>query len=483
MTNKSDSLMRLKLKMLGGYLSLIILFVIASCIVITGNRKLEKNNHRYAENIDRRSLSEQAFLQLYNLTQLDGIVPIWNDSLMQEYEATEANITTMLDSLAAQLPDTAQARRVREIKTLVGEKKEYLLAIHSDFEQLWDVNGLMKKRMPELIRRANKANERLTDEVSENLQENRHRTAGWRGLFKSKKKADDVTDEANRHALDRAKRQTDEILSSLASEIEQSQEHSTALLYSHMYSLIERNRQLNDKITNLVTAFNDEDSQRRKFGSTHLMQHQQQTIHMIMWIGLAAFLLAVIFFWLLHRDITHRHKDKKELEKSNKHNEELLTLRHNMMLTVSHDLRSPLTAIMGYADLLADTTKDEKCRRYEEAIRQSSDRMLTLLNSLLSYYRLDTGKDEVELVPFRVKDIVGSLLTEYEPLAEMKNISIEGTFIGEDTVVMGDRKRIIQIASNILSNAVKFPRKEPSMSASGMQTIRLPSKCRILARA
>ena len=85
--------------------------------------------------------------------------------------------------------------------------------------------------------------------------------------------------------------------------------------------------------------------------------------------------------------------------------------------------------------------------------------MLTLLNSLLSYYRLDTGKDEVEMVPFKVKDILRSLLTEYEPLAEMKHISIEGTFTGDDTVVMGDRKRIIQIASNLLSNAVKFTKK------------------------
>ena len=72
-----------------------------------------------------------------------------------------------------------------------------------------------------------------------------------------------------------------------------------------------------------------------------------------------------------------------------------------MMLTESHDLHSPLTSIMGYAYLLEETTQDEKCKQYEDAIRQSSDRMLTLLNSLLSYYRLDTGKDEVEMVPFK----------------------------------------------------------------------------------
>ena len=147
------------------------------------------------------------------------------------------------------------------------------------------------------------------------------------------------------------------------------------------------------------------------------------------------------------------------LEQSNRHNEELLTLRRNMMLTVSHDLRSPLTSIMGYADLIAETTTDEKCRQYEEAIKQSSDRMLTLLNTLLSYYRLDTGKDEVDMMPFHVKDVLRTLMAEYEPLAAVKDIVIEGAFTGNDTVVMGDRKRIIQIGSNLMSNAVKFTKK------------------------
>ena len=317
----------------------------------------------------------------------------------------------------------------------------------------------MRNRMPEIIQRANRANEWLTDEVSENLQENRRRTVGLMGLFKSKKKADEVTDTANRKALKHAKLQTDRILSSLAADIEQSQERGIVKLFEHIDTLVKRNHLLNEKISRLASAFNDEDSQMRKEGSARLMEYQRRTVRMIACFGLAAFILAVFFFWLLHRDIKQKMKNKHLLEISNQHNEELLTLRHNMMLTVSHDLRSPLTSIMGYADLLAETTQDEKCKQYEDAIRQSSDRMLTLLNSLLSYYRLDTGKDEVEMVPFKVKDILRSLLTEYEPLAEMKHISIEGTFTGDDNVVMGDRKRIIQIASNLLSNAVKFTKK------------------------
>ncbi len=451
--------MRLHLTMLGGYVSLIVVFIIASCIIITKSGDLEANSIKYKENIERRTLSERAFFQLFDLTQMDGQAAILDAERMAVYEKKEKNVLGILDSMIQTIPDTAQVRRVREIKDLVCEKKAYLIAVHEDLEQLRDVNGLMKQRMPEIIKQANRANQRLTDEVSENLKENRRKTTGLGGAFRSKKKANEETEASNQQALKRARQQTDKILASLASDIEQSQESSASQLFLHMNDLIRKGSQLNEKISQLASEFNVEDSQMRKAGSTHLMNHQKQTIRLIMLFGLAAFILAVVFFWLLHRDLKKRHENELQLEKSNQHNEELLTLRHNMMLTVSHDLRSPLTAIMGYADLLKETAKDETCKQYEDAIRQSSDRMLALLNSLLNYYRLDTGKDEVDMMPFRVKDVLRTLLAEYEPLAAVKDIAIEGTFSGDDTVVMGDRKRIIQIGSNLISNAIKFTKK------------------------
>ena len=457
--NNNDSLMRLHLTMLGGYVSLIVVFIIASCIIITKSGDLEANSIKYKENIERRTLSERAFFQLFDLTQMDGQAAILDAERMAVYEKKEKNVLGILDSMIQTIPDTAQVRRVREIKDLVCEKKAYLIAVHEDLEQLRDVNGLMKQRMPEIIKQANRANQRLTDEVSENLKENRRKTTGLGGAFRSKKKANEETEASNQQALKRARQQTDKILASLASDIEQSQESSASQLFLHMNDLIRKGSQLNEKISQLASEFNVEDSQMRKAGSTHLMNHQKQTIRLIMLFGLAAFILAVVFFWLLHRDLKKRHENELQLEKSNHHNEELLTLRHNMMLTVSHDLRSPLTAIMGYADLLKETAKDETCKQYEDAIRQSSDRMLALLNSLLNYYRLDTGKDEVDMMPFRVKDVLRTLLAEYEPLAAVKDIAIEGTFSGDDTVVMGDRKRIIQIGSNLISNAIKFTKK------------------------
>ena len=214
MKEKQESLVRLHLTMLGGYVSLFIVFIIASCIIITKSGALEENSLKYKENIERRTLSEQAFFQLLDLTQMDGQAAILDDERLASYERKERDVLCMLDSMIQTIPDTAQVRRVREIKDLVREKKAYLIAVHDDLKQLRDVNGLMKRRMPEIIRQANRANQQLTDEVSENLKENRRKTTGLGGAFRSKKKANEETEASNQQALSRARRQTDKILSS-----------------------------------------------------------------------------------------------------------------------------------------------------------------------------------------------------------------------------------------------------------------------------
>ncbi len=160
---KKDSLIQLHLKMLGGYVSLIVVFIIASCIIITKSGALEENSIKYKENIERRTLSERAFFQLFDLTQMDGQAAILDAERMAVYEKKERNVLGMLDSMILTIPDTAQVRRVKEIKQLVSEKKGYLLAIHQDLEQLRDVSGLMQQKMPQIIRQTGKPCQPATD--------------------------------------------------------------------------------------------------------------------------------------------------------------------------------------------------------------------------------------------------------------------------------------------------------------------------------
>ena len=97
----------------------------------------------------------------------------------------------------------------------------------------------------------------------------------------------------------------------------------------------------------------------------------------------------------------------------------------------------------------------DKKEQYVRNIRQSSDRMREMLNTLLSFFRLDNGKEQPNFSPCRISAITHILETEFKPIAMNKGLAL--TIINQtDTIVLTDKERILQIGNNLLSNAIKF---------------------------
>ena len=93
--------------------------------------------------------------------------------------------------------------------------------------------------------------------------------------------------------------------------------------------------------------------------------------------------------------------------------------------------------------------------RHAQTIHDAAGRMAGMINSLLMYFRLDSGKETPVVKPFKLCSIAETLATEFEPLAKNKglNFNIEGE---TDEIVSGDKNRILSIGGNLLSNAIKF---------------------------
>ena len=110
----------------------------------------------------------------------------------------------------------------------------------------------------------------------------------------------------------------------------------------------------------------------------------------------------MLLYAVVRRDIRRRTRDRKQreelietLRRSVRENEELIKSRQNIMQTVTHDLRSPLTAIRGNAELILKDGNREATVLHAEHIRQSAERMGALMENLLDYYRIDNGKETV----------------------------------------------------------------------------------------
>ena len=243
-------------------------------------------------------------------------------------------------------------------------------------------------------------------------------------------------------------------------EIAQQQAQSRRLS-AHADSLSMRNSELNRQLQSLIGQLDrkvEHDLQEREAEITAMRERSFLQIG-----GLTGFLflLLVVSYIIIHRDIRRirRYKAKtitliRQLHESDMQNQELITSRKKAMHTITHELRTPLTAIHGYAELVQGHGTDATSR-YAANILRASERMITMLNTLLDFFRLNSGKECVYASPFRLQGMVDALSAEFTPLAETKDLCLI-VESNTDAILMGDKERIMQVCGNLLSNAVKF---------------------------
>jgi signal transduction histidine kinase len=133
--------------------------------------------------------------------------------------------------------------------------------------------------------------------------------------------------------------------------------------------------------------------------------------------------------------------------------------KSNFLAVMSHELRTPLNAIIGYSDLLllgVPSQIPDPARRQIERVRSASDSLLHLVEEVLSFSRIEAGKEEIRISPMDLSVLLTNAVAMIEPLAAEKQLSVELRLPGYPLKLVSDERKIRQIVTNLLSNAVKF---------------------------
>ena len=137
--------------------------------------------------------------------------------------------------------------------------------------------------------------------------------------------------------------------------------------------------------------------------------------------------------------------------------EKLATLKGRFLSNMSHEIRSPLTAIMGFTEQIANNEQDEQNSKYLDAIKVSSNHLLSTVNDILDFSKLDAGKLVLNEQPFKLKKAIDEVVFAFSLEAKKKGISLQvNSNLDEQLTVNGDAYRFKQILYNLVSNAVKF---------------------------
>ncbi len=131
--------------------------------------------------------------------------------------------------------------------------------------------------------------------------------------------------------------------------------------------------------------------------------------------------------------------------------------KSEFVANMSHEMRTPLNAVLGFAHLVRETGLEPEQREYVDLIHQSADLLLSVINDVLDFSKLDAGQLALESARFRLPDNVRNCMALFKHAAERKGVALSLSIAPEvPDAVSGDSLRLGQILMNLLGNAVKF---------------------------
>jgi two-component system, sensor histidine kinase len=146
-----------------------------------------------------------------------------------------------------------------------------------------------------------------------------------------------------------------------------------------------------------------------------------------------------------------------ELEVLNQKLEEATRFKSVFFANVSHEVRTPLVGVLGMADILSDSSLDIHQRELVDVIRTSGETLLQIINDILDLSKFESGKLELESIPFVLRDVVDQAMDLLAPMAFGKGLEISAWIDPRiASMVVGDITRVRQVLLNVLNNAIKF---------------------------
>jgi len=217
---------------------------------------------------------------------------------------------------------------------------------------------------------------------------------------------------------------------------------------------------IKEKFYDLITRMENQVSiQVRKKGQ-EANRLAEGTYRWLVLFAISGGLLSILVLFIIVRYIRNANAYQIALEKSKNEAVNLARTKELFMANISHEIRTPVTAISGFTEQLLHETSDENVIRSLKIIKLSSDHLAKIIDDILDLSKLQNRKLMLEKVHFSIEQILNEVCSVFERQAKQKNILLGFSIKpGTPPVLMGDPYRLKQILMNLVGNSVKFTEK------------------------
>ena len=170
--------------------------------------------------------------------------------------------------------------------------------------------------------------------------------------------------------------------------------------------------------------------------------------------------VVLIIVWIIVYLLIQARKAQIQAEKAN-------AAKSDFLFNMSHDIRTPMNALLGYSELMKRELTDPKLLDYQEKMEQSGNLLLSIINNVLDMARIESGKVELDEDYVKIRDIYQGIYKIFQAEAEKKGIHLEMEYDVQHEHVICDETKNREIFLNLISNAVKYT------ASGGKVTIRI----------
>lgn len=171
-------------------------------------------------------------------------------------------------------------------------------------------------------------------------------------------------------------------------------------------------------------------------------------------------LLLLLVIYIIINYVRNNARYRKALKQAKAKAEDLAITKEKFLANMSHEIRTPMNAIAGFTEQIAKGPLTKEQDEQLMMVTKSVEHLLYLINDVLDFTKLQTGKLNLEVIGFKPNEVVKDVVTFITPLAKEKEISVKCEVnLDKDFILLGDPYRLRQILLNLISNSIKFTEK------------------------
>ncbi len=474
-----------KMTVIIGYV-LIVGIMALGLVTIYNNLVDYSNKKTYSHDISELLIVSNTLSLLFEIeSEQNLLTPYSARRYFQKYDSIVPVINDNLAELKIVATDTTRVLKLDSIEMLVGKKKENLKVMAALLDSVRQAPRIMQKT--EISQVPRKLNQDIFEYLkSKDLgvsRENKSDTSvvmGERKGFFSRIR-DAITGQVDSTIVIESKsRVTDREFELMVDTIINKVIYSEQLdlqSQSRFYQALLVRQEIVTNINHMITArINDllkEIEQEEMMKSFQLLADReealassQDTMHLSTLLAIA---IAILFGLLFLVSINRSQRYRRQLEVSNTRVTDLLASRERMMLTISHDIKAPMSSILGYLELYKELlekgdgkadgigSENPAIIEYVVNMQHSGQHVMQLVSSLLDYHKLEAGVWQMQPSNINLYKLVEDTTLSFKPIAIQKKLAYRvDNKLPAETIYYVDAYMIRQVMGNLISNAIKY---------------------------